>query len=168
MNTTGRNLVTSSLATFTLTLLICVSSFALKKYNVDDKNIGLSGYDPVSYFNTDAAKKGPLKGNAKIQFKTELATYNFSSEANKHEFIKNPAKFEPAYGGWCAFAVAKNKVKVEIDPESFLIQDGKLLLFFKGFLNNTRDKWQTTKDKTPASYLMDAEKNWPETINTEE
>jgi hypothetical protein len=41
---------------------------------------------------------------------------------------KSPgAKYEPQFGGYCAFGVSKGK-HVEIDPEAFQIVGGKLLL----------------------------------------
>lgn len=135
--------------------------------NVDKSGVALEGYDPVSYFRSDASKQGPLKGDAKFEVKQNDATYLFSSEANKQEFLKNPDKYAPAFGGWCAYAVAEKKEKVDVDTKSFLIQDGRLLLFYKGFLADTRDKWQNTKSKSPTSFLKEADTNWPSVKNKE-
>lgn len=67
--------------------------------------------------------------------------YYFISKANKDEFLKNAAKYEPQYGGWCAYAMGANGEKVEIDPETFKIVDGKLYLFYHSFTNNTLNTW---------------------------
>jgi hypothetical protein len=46
----------------------------------------------------------------------------------------------PQYGGWCAYAMAKDK-KVQINPEAYLVDEGKLFLFYKTSWNNTQLKW---------------------------
>jgi YHS domain-containing protein len=135
--------------------------------NLSESGVALQGYDPVSYFREEAPKQGPLKGDAKFQTKVEDATYRFSSEANKEKFLKNPSKYIPAFGGWCAYAVAENKEKVPVDIKTFMIQDGRLLLFYNKFFTNTRDKWQNSDSKTPADFLKKADSNWPEVKNKE-
>jgi hypothetical protein len=133
---------------------------AVNPNNVDDHGVILHGYDAVSYFQGNR----PLKGDEKFEIMHDDAIYLFSNETNKQAFLKDPQKYEPQFGGWCAYAVSESKSKVDVDPESFLIQDGKLLLFYKNWiLGNTREKWLHTKDKTPEIYLNSAERNWPET-----
>ena len=122
--------------------------------NLDKSGIILQGYDAVSYFKSDT----PQKGNAKFKTDYQGATYYFASDANKNEFLKKPEQYAPQYGGWCAYAVADSKSKVEIDPTSFLIQNGKLLVFYNGVWGNTRKKW--SKDST--TFLKTADANWPE------
>ena len=133
--------------------------------NVNKAGIALDGYDPVSYFSNDESKKGPIKGNEKFRADYDDGTYLFASEENRQEFLKEPTKYAPAFGGWCAYAIAEKKEKVEIDPKSFLIQDGRLLLFYKGLLADTREKWQNTKSKTAAAFLKEADSNWPSVKN---
>jgi len=68
-------------------------------------------------------------------------TYLFTSITNKETFDKNPAKFIPQYGGWCAYAMGVDGSKVKINPESFKIVDDKLLLFYKTRKVNTLNLW---------------------------
>ena len=68
------------------------------------------------------------------------ATYRFANAQNRARFLAAPSRYEPAYGGWCAYAMASDD-RVEVDPKSFRIEDGSLLLFYNGFLANTRKKW---------------------------
>lgn len=150
---------------FLLTLSSLCSAATVS--NVNKSGLAIDGYDPVSYFSADAEKKGPVKGDAKIQATHDGVTYQFTSETNKQEFLSNPSKYIPAFGGWCAYAVAEKKEKVEIDPKSFLVQDGRLLLFYKGFLADTRHKWLNNKSKSVSHYLKEADSNWPETMNKE-
>ena len=108
---------------------------ALPHYNVEN-GLALSGYDPVSYLDGK-----PTRGSAEIVQQHRGVTYRFASAENREHFCAMPGKYEPAYGGWCAYAMAQGE-KYEVDPESYLLQDGRLLLFYKGFLNNTRKKWR--------------------------
>jgi hypothetical protein len=82
--------------------------------------------------------------------------YHFSSPENKKEFRKNPSKYEPEYGGWCAYAMGAKGEKVSIDPETFKIINGKLYLFYNSFFNNTLKSWN--KDETNLKAKADV--NW--------
>ncbi len=121
-----------------------------KQLNLD-KGVAIQGYDPVSYFTKSKAEKGKSEISAAYQG----ATYYFSSQANKSEFLQSPSKYEPQYGGWCAFAMADGK-KVEINPETFKILDGKLYLFYNAYFNNTLKSW----DKNEKNLKAKADKNW--------
>jgi len=108
------------------------------QYNLS-KGLALSGYDPVAYFEVGGGK--PREGKKSFAAKHGGVTYRFSSEANRATFLATPERFEPAYGGWCAYAMASGE-KVEIDPDRFLIENGKLHVFYDGFFGpNTRKKW---------------------------
>jgi YHS domain-containing protein len=122
--------------------------------NLDKSGVILQGYDAVSYFKSEK----PQKGDSKFRADYDGATYFFANEENKTVFLKSPTKYAPQYGGWCAYAIADSKSKVDIDPTSFLIQDGKLLLFYKGLWGDTRKKWQ----KNAKTFLKMADTNWPE------
>jgi YHS domain-containing protein len=72
------------------------------KLNVDSKGVILKGYDAVAYF----TQGKPVKGNPAIKSNYQGATYLFASAADKAAFDKNPAKYVPQYGGFCAFGVS--------------------------------------------------------------
>ncbi len=91
--------------------------------NVDKNGVALQGYDPVAFF-TDGK---PVKGNPDISFAYEGATYHFSTEANKEAFAKDPEKYEPLFGGYCAYGVAQGGL-YSISVDAFNIYEGKLLL----------------------------------------
>lgn len=107
-----------------------------KQYNLNH-NLAIEGYDPVAYFKQNAA----VKGSKDLAVYHQGITYYFSSAANKEEFKKNPAQYEPQYGGWCAYAMGSKGEKVEIDPKTFKITNGKLYLFYNKFFNNTLTGW---------------------------
>jgi hypothetical protein len=49
-----------------------------------------------------------------------------------------------------------NGEKVEIDPATFKLFDGKLYLFYNKYFNNTKKKW----DKDEANLKTKADANW--------
>lgn len=127
-----------------------------KHFNTSD-NVALSGYDPITYF----ANK-PVPGKKTFTYKYKGITYNFINDKSKSIFKANPDKYEPAYGGWCAYALAKkNPVKMEADPETYKIVDGKLYVFYNSFGVNTVKKWNKDEPKSKAS----ADKNWNDIIS---
>ena len=132
--------------------IIAQTSSHTHGYNTDKKGLAIDGYDPVAYFSTQKA----VEGEKEIQFTSEGITYYFSSEKNRDIFKSNPGKYQPQYGGWCAYAMGAKGEKVEINPETFKIIDGKLYLFYNKFFNNTKKTW----DKDESNLKTSADKNW--------
>jgi YHS domain-containing protein len=118
------------------------NSRKIAEFNLTNK-IALIGYDAVSYFLEDK----PLKGKKEIAITSEGVVYNFASEKNKTLFLKNPDKYKPQYGGWCAYAMGLDGSKVEVDPKTFKIFDGKLYLFYNKLFNNTLKTWNKDEKK---------------------
>lgn len=121
-----------------------------KNFNLN-KGLAIEGYDPVSYF-----KNKPEKGSASYSDVYEGVTYRFANASNLAAFKKNPAGYEPQYGGWCAYAMGSKGEKVEVDPETYKIIDGKLYLFYNHLFNNTLKTW----NKSEASLKLQADANW--------
>lgn len=95
-------------------------------------------------------------GSPEFATRYEGARYLFTSERNLHLFQADPDRYLPAYGGWCAYAMARSGDRVEVDPEAFKIMDGRLLLFYRSGWNNTLKKW----DREPDRLLEKADTNW--------
>lgn len=117
---------------------------ALKLYNLGKESLAIDGYDPVSYFPEGGGS--PRKGDSNRSLVWRGVRYRFATDANRVLFEQEPERFEPAYGGWCAYAMAKGE-KVEIDPESYVLHGGRLFLFYKSFFNDTRKKWLAEESK---------------------
>ena len=139
-----------------LLLSIAIAALALPAFaqtktllNLDASGIAIQGYDPVAFF-TDGK---PVKGDPKFPSKHDGAIYLFASKAHKELFNANPAKYEPMYGGFCAYGVSHNRL-VEIDVDAFQIVDGKLLLQYS---KGVRDDF----NKDQQGNLGRAEANWP-------
>ncbi len=115
----------------------------------ENSNVGISGYDPVSYFTAKKAQRGSGMNTASYQGQT----YLFASAENKAKFKKSPSKYIPQYGGYCAFGAAIGK-KFHADPKVFEIVNNKL------YLNLNKDiqaKW----DASQKQMIKDADKKWP-------
>ena len=136
---------------FSVHLVLAQSEEARKKNFNIKKNIAIEGYDPVSYFDNK-----PIEGEAKWTFSHKGVTYQFSSATNLAKFKANAEKYEPAYGGWCAYAMGETGEKVKIDPETFKIVEGKLFLFYNFWGNNTLTDW----NKMEKSLKAKADQNW--------
>ena len=117
--------------------------------NLDRNGLALQGYDPVAFF----TQNKPVKGKPEFKTAYQGATYYFASAENKALFDKEPAKYEPAFGGYCAFGVSRNKL-VEIDPDAFQVVDGRLLLQYS---KSVRDNF----NKDTQGNLAKANANWP-------
>lgn len=127
------------------------SALRIKEFNLE-KELAIQGYDPVAYF----TQNKPIKGNKQLAALADGITYYFSSAANKTLFLKDYKKYEPQYGGWCAYAMGSSNEKVEIDPKTFKIVNGNLYLFYHSWVNNTLTKWNKDEENLKAK----ADKNW--------
>lgn len=125
-----------------------------KAFNVKN-NLALEGYDPVSYFDGK-----PLEGKPEIKLAHKGIIYRFSSQGNLVKFKSNSEKYEPAYGGWCAYAMGESGEKVKVDPETYKITDGRLYLFYNFWTNNTLTDWNKSEQKLRES----ADRNWNKII----
>ncbi|MCM8533595.1 MAG: YHS domain-containing protein [Lentisphaeraceae bacterium] len=114
-------------------------------------NKAIDGYDTVSYFTQNKAMKG------KKEFKHEHkgATWHFSSEENLKLFIKNPEKYTPEYGGYCAYGIGEGGYLAPVDPTAFKILKNRLFLNYSHSVNK---KWLKDKD----NYIQNGDKVWRE------
>jgi YHS domain-containing protein len=96
------------------------------KVNVDGNGIILKGCDTVGYFEQGK----PIKGDSALTSTYRGATYLFASASNKAEFDKDPTKYAPQYGGYCAYGVLKGALDDFEGLGDFVIYKGKL--YFNG------------------------------------
>ena len=144
-------LITTLVLISTLGSLLAQNTLPARHFNLE-KGLAINGYDPVAYFIQHKA----VKGSQQFAVTDEGVTYNCSSAGNKELFLKEPKKYEPQYGGWCAYAMGASGEKVEVDPETFTISNGKLYLFYHTWVNNTLNKW----NKDEMNLKANADKNW--------
>ena len=146
-------------------LVISFSAFSADLVN-DTKGVALDGYDVVAYFQN--AKKGienGTRGSSEFSAKYEGVAYHFVNEANKKLFIENPENYLPAYGGWCAWAVAQGQNEVSVNYDTFLVkadESGKerLYLFYNKWFTNTLSKWNDESTGTHKELVDKADTFW--------
>jgi YHS domain-containing protein len=117
--------------------------------NIDRSGLAVQGYDVVAYFTDGKA----VKGSPQFASSHGGGTYHFASAEHKATFDKEPAKYAPQFGGYCAWAGSKNSI-AKIEPDAYQIVNGRLLLQYD---KSVRD--QFSKD-TPGN-LAKADANWP-------
>jgi YHS domain-containing protein len=116
--------------------------------NVNAQGVAVHGYDPVAYF----VMSKPVKGLPEFSATWNGATYWFASASHRDTFQADPARFEPQYGGYCAYGVAQG-AKPDIDPHAFAVVDGKLYL---NLSPGVQKRWQAD---TPG-HIQKANQNW--------
>ena len=117
--------------------------------NLDKNGVAIHGYDPVAFFTDDK----PVKGKSEFSARHNGALYYFASNEHRELFKSDPSKYEPAFGGYCAYGLSKGKL-VEIDVDAFQIVNARLLLQYS---KGVRD----TFNKDTKGNLAKAESNWP-------
>jgi YHS domain-containing protein len=114
--------------------------------------VGAGGYDVTSYFSG-----GPKKGSSEYSASYNGAKWYFSSAENMKAFQASPAKYAPAYGGYCAYAVA-NGVTAAGNPKLWKIVGGRLYLNLN---TAAQSRW---KADIPGN-IASANANWPKVLN---
>ncbi len=109
----------------TATFAVAQDSRNTKEYNLQN-GVGLKGYDPVSYFPEGGSKA--LVGLNQFKLNYLGVTYFFANTKNLETFSKDALKYEPSYGGYCAYAMASGS-KVDIDPIFYTINERRLHFF---------------------------------------
>ncbi len=125
----------------------------VKHYNLEKDKPAIKGHDPVAYFPEGGGKA--RKGSAKHAAVHRGVTYWFASDEHARRFKADPDRYEPTYGGWCAYAMAEGK-KVDIDPKAFVIDAGRLHLFYTDLISDTRTPWKKRKDEL----VREADARW--------
>ncbi len=144
-----------------VSLTLSTLSFAQDKAanNIDNSNIALQGYSPVSYLDLGLAQLG----NKNYKSEYDKITYYFTSEKQKSTFDKNPKKYMPQYGGYCAFGIYAG-AKFRVDPNKFIIKDGKYYLFLNDVELDAQQLWMAENNHNKLK--TKADKNWNKLCKT--
>lgn len=136
-------------AVFTLISIFAgVVNAAPANVEVDKNHVILAGYDAVAYF----TENKPVEGSNQYTATHNNAIYHFSSKQNRDTFNANPTKYEPQYGGFCAYGASLGK-KFEVNGKAFEVVDGKL------YVNKNESVYEAwVEDK--AENIDEANKQW--------
>ncbi len=145
----------ATIMVFVLTVGTSVVGYAQNKKanNIDDSKIALQGYSPVSYLDLGLAQRGSKQHKSTY----EDISYYFTSAEQKAIFKKNPRKYMPQYGGFCAFGIYAG-AKFRIDPNKFVVDNGKYYLFLNDLEVDAKQLWMAENDK--AKLKRTADTNW--------
>lgn len=122
--------------------------------NVPASGIGLDGYSPVSYFTVGRAERG----DPRFAVEHNGVTYHLTSSAQVAMFERDPSRYEPRCGGWCAFGMSVED-KFPVDPTRFKIVDGGLYLFLNNEAVDARTLWENGDE---AALVRRASSHWKE------
>ncbi|WP_394749917.1 YHS domain-containing (seleno)protein [Spongiimicrobium salis] len=154
-----KNLIKTTFLTFALVVSTATFAQDKKANNIDNSNIALQGYSPVSYLDLQLAQRG--NKNFKSEYKK--VTYYFTSKEQKASFDKNPSKYLPQYGGYCAFGTYAG-AKFRVDPNKFIVKDGKYYLFLNNVELDAQQLWMAENNHNKLKSTAD--KNWAKLSKT--
>lgn len=132
-------------------LALPVSALAGQKvYTGWFSSTAIGGYDTVAYHTQGQA----VEGSDAFTTQWQGATWQFANAEHLARFEANPEQYAPAYGGHCAYGVAKGDL-VKVDPEAWSIVDGRLFL---NYSDSIRNQWEANR----ASFIQRADNQWPQ------
>ena len=115
-------------------------------YAVD--GVALDGYDVVAYF----TEGKPVKGNTTFAITIDSVQWRFSSEEHLKMFQDNKERYQPRFGGWCAYGVSENH-KSPTSPDAWTIVNDKL---YVNYNKKVKKIWLTDRD----ARIRAAEEYW--------
>lgn len=118
--------------------------------NAQGHPVMLLGHDPVAYF----TQGRPVRGQPQWRVDLPQRSYYFANAAHREQFLAQPQRYEPQYGGFCASGAAY-AIKLGSDPTAWQILDGRLFIF-GDVLGQVA--WQLD----PAWNIQHADALWPE------
>ncbi len=130
-----------------------------KANNIDNSNIALEGYSPVSYLDLELAQRG----NKNFKSVHNKITYYFTSAEQKKSFDKNPTKYLPKFGGFCAFGVYAG-AKFRVDPNKFIVKNGGYYLYLNNVELDAKQLWLAENNHNKLEGV--ANKNWKKLSKT--
>ncbi|MEM6827801.1 MAG: YHS domain-containing (seleno)protein [Pseudomonadota bacterium] len=113
--------------------------------------LAVSGFDVVSYFTGEGV---PTEGSEEFTVRYQGYDYRFASAENADTFVADPAKYAPAYGGYCAWAIGANDALAPGDPNVYKIVDGTLYLNFN---ESVAERWNADIP----GFIAKADTNYP-------
>ena len=118
-----------------------------------EDGVAIRGTDPVAYFREGR----PVTGDAAFEADWKGARWRFASAKNRDDFLAEPERFEPQYGGFCAWAVAARGKLCSTQPQNWSVVDGKLYLNFN---DDIQRKWEADIP----GFIERADRRWPEIV----
>lgn len=125
------------------------SAASAQRVNLNGTRFAVGGYDVVAYH----VDHRPVRGAEAHAAEFGGATWLFASAEHRATFLENPGRYVPAYGGYCAYAMAQGR-RARIDPNAWTVHRGRLYL---NYSLDIRRRWLEDRD----DYIRRANENWP-------
>jgi YHS domain-containing protein len=132
-----------------LFVVAAVTAAAAERVNADRQRLAVKGYDVVAYFVDGRA----VPGDARFELVLDGVRYRFASAANRERFSREPRRYLPQYGGFCAWAVSRGYT-ADTDPLAWRVVDGRLFLNYDV---SVQQRWEGDVRGNVAR----ADANWP-------
>jgi YHS domain-containing protein len=117
--------------------------------NLSRGQLALRGFDAIAY----STAGRPIQGAAEFEHRWNGAVWRFSTAANRDAFAKDPARYAPEFGGYCAWAVSRGYT-ADGDPTAWRMVDGRLYL-------NYSKRVQALWEEDIAGNIALGRRNWP-------
>jgi YHS domain-containing protein len=137
----------------TVLVAVCVvagaASVHAQKVNAGSGGLAVKGYDVVAY----VSQGKPVEGSAQFEHRIGATIYRFASAANRDAFAKEPDRYLPQFGGFCAYAVSRGYT-ADVDPLAWRIVNGRLFL---NYSRRVQAKWE---EDVPGN-IAKGDASWP-------
>ncbi|MAZ50029.1 MAG: YHS domain protein [Halobacteriovoraceae bacterium] len=131
-------------------LLVSVSCATARTNKSSWSDKAVDGKDVVELYQTQDI----IEGKGEFKYEYEGAYYEFRNQENLDLFKSNPKKYAPAYGGYCAWAVAQGYT-ADVDLRTATVVEGVLYLNYN---SDIAAKWSENQ----AEFIRKADRNWPD------
>lgn len=121
---------------------VLLATLFLAGQTVAEQDPAIQGYSPVSYFTKNSAEPG----SPEHQYRYQDKLYYFTSAEQIELFKEQPEKYLPRYGAYCPYSLSLGR-HVAIDPTSFKIVGGSLLLFHRSDEMDALKEWNSHKNE---------------------
>lgn len=114
-----------------------------------EAGIAVRGTDVVAYFTEAVARPG----RPELAHDWQGARWLFATATHRDAFAADPARYAPAFGGFCAWAVSQGYT-APIDPHALRIVDGRLYLNYSRAIQR---RWE----RDVPGLIARGNANWP-------
>jgi len=135
--------------TFVWALSAAASAAGKPSINTSRNDLALRGYDAVAYW----SEGKPVQGLTSFEYRWMNAVWRFTSAEHRDQFIKEPERYAPQFGGYCAYAVSQGHT-ADGDPNVWRIVDGRL------YLNYSAQVKKLWEQDVPGN-IVKGRQNWP-------
>ena len=143
---------TLSLLAASTAVLSTRPAWAMEPPIFTEGGIAAGGADPVAFYGL-SEDDDPVIGSPAFALDWNGATWHFATAENRDRFDADPDAYAPAYGGYCAYAVARGDLVRSI-PEAWSVVDGRLYL---NFSRRIRRRWLRNLQEE----IANGDANWP-------